>query len=86
MLEQRERRQIEGRIAEQTKQCAVQQRGLPGRAGRSADEDHRTHHIKQIEQDRRREPDLAQHVANLGDEKALCENPQKQEVQRHEDG
>jgi hypothetical protein len=42
-------------------------------------------HIKQIEQNRGRGPDLAQHVADLRGEKALGDDAQKQKIDRDKD-
>ena len=45
------------------------------RAGRSADKNEDADHIKQIEQHRRRQPDFAEHVADLRGEKPLPTTP-----------
>jgi hypothetical protein len=58
---------------------------LRGGACWSADEDQHSQHIKQIEQDRRHGPDFAQHVADLGCEKALGDKSKKQKIDRDED-
>jgi hypothetical protein len=57
---------------------AVQQRRLPGRGCRGADEDQDAHHIKRIEQDRWCEPDVTEHVADLrGEKNPLATVPRK---------
>ena len=85
MLEQRQRGQVEGRIAKEAEQRAIEQRRLPGSALPAADEDHDAGDIEQIEQDRGRELDLAQHVADLGGEEVLGDDAKEQKIKGDDD-
>jgi hypothetical protein len=76
------RGKFEHRIATQPEQRAVQQRRLPGRGCRGADEDQDAHHIKRIEQDRWCEPDVTEHVADLRGEKSPGNGPEKKKIDR----
>jgi hypothetical protein len=49
-----------------------------------ADKDQHACDVKQIKQDCRRNPDLAQHVADLRGEEASCDDAEKQEIQRYQ--
>ncbi len=65
VFQQRQRRQFERRITEQSEQGAIQQTRLHRCGRRRADEDQDARDIEQIEQDGRSQTNGSKHVADL---------------------